>query len=76
MKLDVTYLMTCIDVNLISSVQGFSGHHQIRHASHGGVVCPVFLVRKHLHLRIATLVALFVGTLMEVIVVLFVQCPP
>jgi len=35
---------------LISCVQGFGGHHQIRHASHGGVVRPVFLVRKHLHL--------------------------
>ena len=47
--------MTCIDVNLISRVQGFGGHHEIGHASHGGVVGPVFLVRKHLHLRILTL---------------------
>jgi len=35
---------------LISRVQGFGGHHEIGHASHGGVVGPVFLVRKHLHL--------------------------
>ena len=65
------------DVNLVSCVQGFGGHHQIRHASHGGVVCPVFLVRKHLHLPILTLMALFmvifIGTLMKMMVVLFVS---
>jgi len=35
---------------LISRVEGFCGHHQVRHAGHSGVVGPVFLVRKHLNL--------------------------
>ena len=58
---------SCFDVNLVSRVEGFGGHHEVRHASDSGVVCPVFLVRKHLNLPIVTLKGLFVGMFMMVI---------
>ena len=49
------WVLRCFGVNLISRIEGFCGHHEVGHASHGGVVCPVFLVRKHLNLLIVTL---------------------
>ena len=35
---------------LVSWVQGLGGNHEVGHAGHRGVVCPVLLVRQHLHL--------------------------
>ena len=58
---------SCFDVNLVSRVEGFGGHHKVGHASDGGVVGPVFLVRKHLNLPIVTLKGLFVGMFMMAI---------